>query len=102
MPVAPVALDIFEHHDGVVDDQAGREHDGEQRQDVDREAGEIDRGERADQRDRHGQRRDERRAHERRKRKMIATTIAVASRSVTSTSLSAPPMKVASSDVMRM
>ena len=57
-----VALDVFKHHDGVVDHEAGREHDREQRQDVDREPGEIDRGERSDQRDRHGDRRDDRRA----------------------------------------
>ena len=26
------SLDIFQHHDGVVDDQSGRQHDGQQRQ----------------------------------------------------------------------
>ncbi len=49
-----VALDVLKHHDGIVDDEAGREHDRKQRQDVDGEAGEVDRGERAGQRDRHG------------------------------------------------
>ena len=63
MPERPVPLDVFQHDDGVVDDEAGREHDGEQRQDVEREAGEIDRRERADQRDRHGDGGDDRGAH---------------------------------------
>ena len=40
--------DVFQHDDGVVDDQARRQHQRQQRQDVDREAGEIDRGDRAD------------------------------------------------------
>ena len=59
----PVPLDVFQHDDRVVDDEAGGEHDGEQRQDVEREAGEIDRGQRADQRDRHGDGGDDRGAH---------------------------------------
>ena len=62
MPMRAVPLDVLQHHDGVVDDEAGGEHDGEQRQDVEREAGEIDRRERADQRDRHGDGGDDRRA----------------------------------------
>ena len=56
------AHDVLEHDDGVVDDEAGGEHQREQGQDVDREADQVDRGERADQRHRDGQRRDQRRA----------------------------------------
>ena len=40
------AVDIFQHHDGVVDDKAGRQHQRQQRQDVDREAGQVDRRDR--------------------------------------------------------
>ena len=57
--VAPTH-DVLEHHDGVVDNQAGRQHQRQQRQDVDREPGHVDRGDRADQRDRHGEARDQR------------------------------------------
>ena len=62
MPCAAAAHDVLEHDDGVVDDEAGGEHQREQRQDVDREAHHVDRGQRADQRHRDGQRRDQRRA----------------------------------------
>ena len=37
--VLDVAEDVFEHHDGVVDDEADGEHHGEQRQRVDRQPG---------------------------------------------------------------
>ena len=54
--------DIFQNDDGVIDDQARRQHQGEQRQYVDREAGEIDGGDRPDHGDRHRKPRNERRA----------------------------------------
>ncbi len=54
-----LARDVLDDDDRVVDDEAGRKHQREQRQDVDREAGGVDRRDRADQRDRHGDRRDE-------------------------------------------
>lgn len=57
----PAAHDVFEHHDRIVDDEAGCKHDRKQRQDVDRETGEIDRRKRADQRDRHRDCRNQRR-----------------------------------------
>ena len=57
------AHDVFEHDDRVVDDHAGGQHQREQRQNVDREPDEIDEGDDADQRDRHGDRRDDRRAN---------------------------------------
>ena len=38
-----LARDVLDDDDGVVDDEAGREHEREQRQDVDREAGGLDR-----------------------------------------------------------
>ena len=37
-----VALDVFDDHDGVIDDESGRERNSEQRQRVDREAEELD------------------------------------------------------------
>ncbi len=57
-----VALDILDHHDGVVDDDADGQHQAEQRQVVDRgaERGEDRKG--ANQRDRDGDHRDDRRA----------------------------------------
>ncbi|MCY1307957.1 hypothetical protein D9M70_579280 [compost metagenome] len=60
-PLGAPPHDVFEHHDGIVDDEPGRKHDRQQRQDVDGKAGEIDRRHRADQRDRHADRRDQRR-----------------------------------------
>ena len=53
--------DVFQHHDGVIDHEPGRQHDGEQRQDVDRKPHQIGGGDRADQRHRHGDRRNDRR-----------------------------------------
>ena len=43
-------VDVFGHHDGVVDDQSHREHHGQHRQHVDRESRGIHHEERADQR----------------------------------------------------
>ena len=54
------ALDVLDHHDGVVDEQADRQHHGEHGQRVDRIAREGEHGEGAEQHDRHGNRRDQR------------------------------------------
>ncbi len=56
-----VAGDVLDHHDRVVDDEAGRDRQCHQRQIVDREAGEVHHAERADQRQRHGDTGDHRR-----------------------------------------
>ena len=53
-------LDILDHDDGVVDDDADGEHDGEQRYRIGRVADREQRDERADQADRHRQGRDQR------------------------------------------
>ena len=56
-----IALDILQHDDGVVDDEAGRHRQCHQRQVVQAIAQQIHRAERADDRDRHRDRRDDRR-----------------------------------------
>ena len=53
------ALDVLEHHDGVIDDDADRQHHCEQGEGVDREAEQPQAGEGADQRHRHGDQRDQ-------------------------------------------
>jgi hypothetical protein len=55
-------IDVLEHDDGVVDDEADRQHHREQGEKVDREAEQPEHGEAAEQADRHGHRRDQRRA----------------------------------------
>ena len=55
-------LDIFDHHDRVVDHDADRQHEAEQGQIVDRKAERGHRGEGADQRHRDRHDRDDRRA----------------------------------------
>ena len=60
--LAHVPLDVLEHDDRVVDDDADRQHHREQRQRVDRIAERVDAGERTDQRHRHGGERNDRRA----------------------------------------
>ncbi len=62
MPVFDVSRDILEHDDRIVDDEASRDRQRHQRQIVEAVAQEIHDGERADQRHRHGDRRDQRRA----------------------------------------
>ena len=52
-----VARDVLDDDDGVVDDEAGRDDERQQRQDVDREAGRPDGGQRADERHGNGERR---------------------------------------------
>ena len=56
------AFDVLDHDDGVVDDDADGQHHGEQRDRVRRIADGLQHDERADQADRHGERRDQRRA----------------------------------------
>ena len=55
-----LALDVLHHDDGVVDDDADRQHQAEQRQHVEREAERLHHRARADQRDGNGNDRDER------------------------------------------
>ncbi len=57
-----VALDVFDDHDGVIDDQAGGEGDAEQSQSVDGEAKELDENKCAHKGDRNGDRGNERTA----------------------------------------
>ena len=57
-----VALDVLDDDDGVVHHQAGGQRDAEERQGVDGEAEELDEAEGADQRDRDGDRGDQRAA----------------------------------------
>ena len=60
MPGAQVALDVLHHDDRVVDDDADRQHQAEQRQIVEREAERREHGEGADQRHRDRDDRDDR------------------------------------------
>ena len=55
------ALDSLDDHDGVVDDDADRQHDRQQRDRVGGVADRLERDERADQADGNGERRDQRR-----------------------------------------
>ena len=57
--VFDIARDIFDHHDGIVDDEAGGDGQRHQRQIVEAEAQEIHRPERADDRQRHRQARND-------------------------------------------
>ena len=56
-------LDVFNHHDRVVDHEPHREHDGEQREQIDGEAGRHHQEDGADQGDRNRHDRDDDRAH---------------------------------------
>ena len=56
------AFDVFEHHDGVVDHDADGQHHAEQRQGIDRKTERVHAGKSAHQRNRHRQRRDQRRS----------------------------------------
>ena len=63
LPVlAHVPFDVLDHDDRVVDDDAGREHDAEQRQRVDRKTEQLHEREGADERDRNRDRRNDRAA----------------------------------------
>ena len=55
-------LDVLDHDDRVIDQQADREHQPEQGQRVDREAERVEHREGAEQHDRNGDDRDQRRA----------------------------------------
>ena len=61
MPAFDVAGDVFQHYDAVVDDEADRQRDREQRNVVDGVAEHVHEGAGADQRDRQRQRRNQRR-----------------------------------------
>ena len=56
-----VAHDVLDDDDGVVDDEADRDGQGHQRQIVEAVAEHVEHGEGADQRQRHGDGRDDRR-----------------------------------------
>ena len=62
MPVLDVAVDVLDHDDRVVDHQPDRQHEGEQRQEIDRIAQRQQEHHHADQRQRDGDDRDQRRA----------------------------------------
>ena len=57
-----VARDVLDHHDRVVDDEAGRDGERHQRQVVEAVAEQVHHAERADERQRHGDAGDDRRA----------------------------------------
>ena len=57
-----MVLDRFDHHDGVIDDEANGEHEAEERKRVDGKSEQRENGEGADERDRNGEERNERRA----------------------------------------
>ena len=57
-----VPLDVLDHHDRIVDDDARRQHDAEQREGVDRKTEQLDEGEGAHQRHGNRDRRDDRAA----------------------------------------
>ena len=82
-----VTVDVLHHDDGVVDDETDGQHQGQQRQEVDRVAERQQREHHADERQRDGDDRDERRAQAPRNRKMTRMTMTAASISVFSTSL---------------
>ena len=53
------AFDVLDHHDGIVDDDAGGEHQAEQRQGIDGEAGQQQRRQGADDGHRHRDQRND-------------------------------------------
>ena len=62
LAVLDVANDVLDHHDGVVDDEAGADRESHQRQVVEAEAGKPHHAERGDQRQRQGDAGDDGRA----------------------------------------
>ena len=56
----PVTRDILQHHDGIIDDEARGYRQRHQRQDIERIAGQIHHAKRPDERQRHGNARDDR------------------------------------------
>jgi hypothetical protein len=85
-----VPEDVLQHDDRVVHDEADREHHRKERERVDGEAEEVHERERADQRDRDGDDRDDRRAEARRKKKITSTTSRIASAMVWNTEADRP------------
>jgi hypothetical protein len=85
-PFLDVAGDVLDHDDGVVDDEAGGDRQRHQREVVEAEAEQVHHAERADQRERHGDARDDRGGTLRRNRKITITTSATASISSNCTS----------------
>ena len=55
-----MARNVFDHHDGVVDDEAGRDGERHERQIVQAEAEQVHRSQRSDQGERHGEARNDR------------------------------------------
>lgn len=86
-PFGHSALDVLDHHDRIVDDDADREHQPEQGQRVEREAEELQGRERADDRHRNRDDRDQRRAPALQNSSTTSTTSSVASTSVSITFL---------------
>ena len=72
--VSQVPLDVLDHHDRVVHHEPHREHDGEEREEIDRESRDLHDEHGADERDRDRHDRDDHGA-EPRKRKMMSTTM---------------------------
>ena len=62
LPQGPVAVDVLEDHDRVIDDAADRDREAAQRHDVEADAGELHDDERGQHRQRDRYRGDERRA----------------------------------------
>ena len=60
-PFAQMAFDVFNHHDRVVHDQSDRQHDRQQREQVEREPERLHQKDAADQRNRNGHDRHEHR-----------------------------------------
>ena len=89
---ADVPLDVFDDDDGVVHHDPDRQHDGEQREQVDREAERDHQRERTDQRQRHGHDRDQHGAERAHEQKITTMTMSSVSSSVVRISCSASLM----------
>ena len=63
LALAHVALDVFDHHDRVVDHESNRQHDSEDREQVQAEAERVHDDSRTDQRNGHRHQRNQRGAH---------------------------------------
>ena len=79
--------DVLDHDDGVVDHESDRDRQRHQRQIVEAVTEFVKHREGADQRQRHGDRRDNRRPEIRRNRKITITTSATVSSNVNCTSV---------------
>ena len=85
--IAQMSLDIFHHHDGVIDHQTDGKHDREQGEQIDREAENLHEKDRADERDRDGDHRDDGGAPRTEEKEDDEQTMASVSTSVLKTSL---------------